>query len=86
MGGLSCSLTVAFRKLCDDNDDDDDDDIDDVGLNVLSEVRKLLCTGEVPTSFTSLFWRWLVVSSAFAGRSASCDELAIPIDGARDGS
>ena len=36
----------------------------------VSEVHKLLGTGGVPTSLTSLFWRWLTVSSVFAGRSA----------------
>ena len=35
-----------------------------------SEVHKLLGTGGVPTSLTLLFWRWLTVSSVFAGRSA----------------
>ena len=35
-----------------------------------SGVHKLLGTGGVPTSLTSLFWRWLTVSSVFTGRSA----------------
>ena len=35
----------------------------------ISEVHKLLGTGGVPTSLTWLFWRWLTVSSVFAGRS-----------------
>ena len=33
-------------------------------------VHKMLRTGEIPTSLTLLFWRWLTVSSVFAGRSA----------------
>ena len=36
----------------------------------ISEVHKLLGTGRVPTSLTLLFWRWLTVSSVFAGRRA----------------
>ena len=36
----------------------------------ISEVHKLLRTGGVPISLTWLFWRWLEVSSDFAGRSA----------------
>ena len=36
----------------------------------ISEVHKLLGTGGGPTSLTLLFWRWLAVSSVFAGRSA----------------
>ena len=36
----------------------------------VSKVHKLLCAGTVPTSLTSLFRRWLTVSSVFAGRSA----------------
>ena len=36
----------------------------------LSEVHELFLTGEVPTSFTLLFWRWLTVSSVFTGRNA----------------
>ena len=35
----------------------------------ISEVHKLLHTGGVPTSLTLLFWRWLTVSSVFAGRT-----------------
>ena len=37
---------------------------------VISEVHKLLGTGGVLTSLTSLFWRWLAVSSVFTGGSA----------------
>ena len=36
----------------------------------LSEVHKLFYNGEIPTSWTLLFWRWLVVSSVFTGRNA----------------
>ena len=36
----------------------------------VSEVHKLLCTGGVLTSLTSLFWGWLTVSSVFTGQSA----------------
>ena len=36
----------------------------------ISEVHKLFCTGGVPTSLALLFWRWLTVTSVFAGRSA----------------
>ena len=35
-----------------------------------SEVHRLLGTDGVLTSLTLLFWRWLTVSSLFAGRSA----------------
>ena len=43
----------------------------------ISGVHKLLRTGGVPTSLTLLIWRWLTVSSVFAGRSArtSCSSL-----------
>ena len=46
----------------------------------VSGVHKLLRTGRVPTSWTLLFWRWMTVSSVFAGRNAwissiSCDLL-----------
>ena len=33
----------------------------------VSGVPELLGTGGVPTSLTLLFWRWLTVSSVFAG-------------------
>ena len=36
----------------------------------VSEVHSSLHTGGVPTSLTSLFWRWQTVSSVFSGRSA----------------
>ena len=36
----------------------------------VSGIQKLLPTGGVPTSLTLLFWRWLTVSSVFAGRRA----------------
>ena len=36
----------------------------------ISEVHKLLGTGDVPASLTLLFWWWLTVSSVFTGRSA----------------
>ena len=36
----------------------------------ISEVHKLPRSGGVPTSLTLLVWRWLTVSSVFAGRSA----------------
>ena len=36
----------------------------------IREVHKLLGTGGVPTSLTSLFWRWLTISLVFTGRSA----------------
>ena len=36
----------------------------------ISGVHKLLGTGEVPTSLTLLFWRWLTVSSVLTGQSA----------------
>ena len=36
----------------------------------VNEVHRLLRTGEVPISLTSLFWRWLTVSSVLEGRSA----------------
>ena len=36
----------------------------------ISEVYKLLRSGGVPTSLTSLLWRWLTVSSVFTARSA----------------
>ena len=32
-------------------------------------VHKLLGTGEVSTSLTLLFWRWLTACSVFTGRS-----------------
>ena len=35
----------------------------------ISEVHKFLQTGRVPTSLILLFWRWLMVSSVFAGQS-----------------
>ena len=31
-------------------------------------VHKLLCTDEVPTTLTLLFWWWLTKSAVFAGR------------------
>jgi len=42
----------------------------------VSEVQKLLRVGGVPTALTLLLWRWLTVSSVFAGRS-QCEELLI---------
>ena len=42
-----------------------------------SEVHRLLRTDGVPTSLTLLFWRWLTVSSVFAGRSARTSYLFI---------
>ena len=33
-------------------------------------VHKLLRTGGVPSSLTTMFWRWLTVSSVFTGRIA----------------
>ena len=36
----------------------------------LSEVHKLFCTSEIPTSLTLLFWRWLMISTVFTGRNA----------------
>ena len=44
----------------------------------VSEVHKLLGTGGVPTSLTSLFWRWLTVSSVFAGRSSGTNYSSVP--------
>ena len=47
----------------------------------VSGVHKLLGTGGVPTSLTVLIWRWLTVSSVFAGRSArtSHSSLTLPL-------
>ena len=42
----------------------------------VSEVHKLFRTGGVPTSLTLSFWRWLAVSSVFAGSHASIVTLA----------
>ena len=58
---FSCSSTVAFRTL----------------KQQLAEVHKLLHTGGVPTSLTLLFWQWLTVSSACAGRSAWTSYLCL---------
>ena len=44
----------------------------------ISEVHKLLHTGGVPTSLTLLFWRWLTVSSVFAGRSSGTNYSSAP--------
>ena len=40
------------------------------GETANTEVDKLLGTGEVPTSLTLLFWRWLTISTVFTGWSA----------------
>ena len=58
----SCASTVASRTvsvtlIC------------TVVKTAVSGVHKLLRTGGVPTSLTLMFWRWLTVSSIFAGRS-----------------
>ena len=45
----------------------------------ISGVRKLLGTGRGPTSLTSLFWRWLTLSSIFAGRSARTSYSSHPL-------
>ena len=72
MGGLSrcCSSTVASRILFLTL-------LRTAAETAVSEVYKLLRTGGVPTSLTLLIWRWLTVSSVFAGRSArtSCSSL-----------
>ena len=44
----------------------------------VSEVHTLLRTGGVPTSLTSLFWRWLTVSSVFVGRSVWTSYSSLP--------
>ena len=44
----------------------------------VSGVQKLLPNGGVPTSLTLLFWRWLTVSSVFAGRSSGTDYSSAP--------
>ena len=43
----------------------------------ISGVQKLLRTGQVPIL---LFWRWLSVSSVFAGRSAWTVSFLIPVN------
>ena len=45
----------------------------------ISGVHKLLRTNRVLTSVTLLFWRWLTVSSVFAGRSARTSSHRYPI-------
>ena len=54
----SCSVDTVFETL-----------FRTAAETAVSEVHKLLGTGGVPTSLTLLFWRWLTVSSVFAGRS-----------------
>ena len=44
----------------------------------VSGVYALLGTGGVPTSSTPLFWRWLTVSSVFAGRNAGTSYSWVP--------
>ena len=44
----------------------------------VSGVQKLLPNGGVPTSLTLLFWRWLTVSSVFAGRRAGTSYSEVP--------
>ena len=75
LGGLSCYRAVPQQLL-----------FDTVSVTLLrtvvetavSGVHKLFRTGGVPTSLTLLFWRWLTVSSVFAGRSASPSCSSLP--------
>ena len=47
-------------------------------LPAISEVHQLLRAGGVPTSLTLLFWRWMTVSSVFAGGSARMSYSLVP--------
>ena len=54
----SCSTDIVFVTL-----------LCSAVETAISKVHKPLGTGGVPTSLTLLFWRWLTVSSVFAGWS-----------------
>ena len=45
----------------------------------ISGIQKLLRTGGVPTSLTLFFWRWLTISSVFAGRSGWTSYWCLPL-------